>query len=253
MKRPLFEKFAEDYACSRPGYPAEIRPFLFDRFSINSDSILVDIACGPGMFTQLLACGHDSALVTGVDRSLPLLNAGIRYYRNFRFEAVCGCGELLPIKSESCDMITVAQAFHWMHQKRSLSEIVRTLKHGGGLSIISYRRKDLKEPHQAFIENLTYQFNPNYDPAFMDINYVEMLLGDGRFREIGQKRFYSSQNYSLEKYLRWQRSKSYIGDAMEPDILDDFLNQVESGMRQFFPDGTITEEFKFDVIWARKS
>jgi ubiquinone/menaquinone biosynthesis C-methylase UbiE len=252
LERPLFEKYAEDYACSRPGYPSEIRSFLFDHFSISSNSILVDIACGTGIFTQLLACGHDAVLVTGIDRSFPVLRAGIKYYHNFRFEAICGCGELLPLKSGTCDMISVAQGFHWMHRGRSLSEVARALKPGGGLCLISYRRKDLKEPHQAFIENLTHQYNPNYDPGFMDANYVEMLVDDDRFYDIGQKRFYSSKSYNLEAYLRWQRSKSYIGGAMEPDILDDFLNQVESGMRQFFPDGIITEEFKYDVVWARR-
>jgi hypothetical protein len=39
---------------------------------------------------------------------------------------------------------------------------------------------------------------------------------------------------------------------MEPDILDDFLSQVERGIDQFFPDGNIIEEFKYDLIWARK-
>jgi SAM-dependent methyltransferase len=252
MKKPLFEKYAEDYACSRPGYPPEIKSFLFDHFSIDYSSTIIDIACGSGIFTQLLSCEHQAGMVAGIDRSFQLLDAGINYYRDFCFEAICGCGETIPLKSNICELVTVAQGFHWMQRQRSLSEFARILRPAGGIALIWYRRKDLKEPHQAFIENLTHQYNPNYDPGMIDADYVGMLYDDGRFAEIGEKRFYGCKTYDIETYLRWQRSKSFIGDAMEPDILDDFLSQVERGIYQFFPDGNITEEFRYDLVWARK-
>jgi ubiquinone/menaquinone biosynthesis C-methylase UbiE len=252
MDKPLFEKYADDYACSRPGYPREIKEFLFNKYNIGPQSTIVDIACGSGIFAHLMAGGHVSSLVAGIDRSQVLLNAGISYFRDYCFTPICGCGEIMPIKSEICDLASVAQGFHWMHRQKSLSEIVRILKPGAGIGLVWYRRKDLKEPHQAFIEELTHQFNPNYDPKFMDADYVGMLLNDGRFCDIGQKRFYAQKTYDTDTYIRWQRSKSFIGDAMEPDILDDFLSQVEDGIRQFFPDGNIVEEFKYDLVWARR-
>jgi ubiquinone/menaquinone biosynthesis C-methylase UbiE len=250
--KAMFEKYASDYACSRPEYPIEIKNLLFEHFSINLDSVIVDIACGSGIFTQMLACRREPYLVAGIDRSHALLAAGIRFYGDFCFEPVCGCGEIIPLKDESCDLITVAQGFHWMHRQRSLSEIVRVLKPGGGIALLWYRRKDMHEPHQAFIEELTHKYNPNYDPKFMDSDYMGMLISDGRFRDLGQRRFYGAKSFDMPTYIKWQRSKSFIGDAMEPDILDDFLREVETGIRQFFPNGVITEEFKYDLIWARK-
>jgi ubiquinone/menaquinone biosynthesis C-methylase UbiE len=254
----MFEKYADDYACSRPGYPVEIKNFLFEQFSINPHSVIADIACGSGIFTQLMTCpqnsdDHDKPhLVAGIDRSRALLRAGVKFYGDLCFPPVCGSGESIPLKNLSCDLVTVAQGFHWMQRQKSLSEMVRILKPGGRIALLFYRRKNLHEPHQAFIEELTYKYNPNYDPKFMDADYMGMLISDGRFNEFGQKRFYADKSYDMQTYLRWQRSKSFIGDAMEPDILDDFLCEVERGIGQFFPDGIITEEFKYDLVWGRR-
>jgi ubiquinone/menaquinone biosynthesis C-methylase UbiE len=252
MSRPLFERFADDYASSRPGYPDEIKSFLFNLFDIGSDTCIADIACGSGIFTQLLSSKQKIDCVVGLDSSLSLLVAGARYFREFYYEPLCGSGEMLPIRSKCCDLVTVAQGFHWMNRQESLAEISRILKPGGGIALIWYRRKTLTEPHQAFIERLTHQYNPNYDPGFMDADYVGMLLADGRFDDIGQRRFYSSKTYDPDTYIKWQRSKSFIGDAMEEDMLEEFLDRVQKEMTRFFPDGIITEEFKYDLIYGRR-
>ncbi len=253
MNTKLFEKYADDFAASRPGYPEEIKTFLFDMFHIGSSSVIADIACGSGKFTQLISCAKEADLVVGIDRSCPLTKAGMAFFKDYCFIPVCGDGELIPLKPDSCDLVTVAQGFHWMNRQKSLEEIFRILKPGGGVSLVWYRRKSLTEPHQAFIEDLTYKYNPNYDPKFMDADYVGMLIADGRFTEIGMKRFYDSKTFDLRTYIRWQRSKSFIGDAMEEDMLEEFLVKVEDGMRRFFPDGVITEEFKYDLVYGRRA
>lgn len=252
MGKPLFEKFADDFASSRPGYPEEIKRFLFERFSISDNSIIADIACGSGIFTQLLSCKEKNMLTVGVDHSLPLLCAGMKFYADYCFAPLCGTGESLCLRSNSFDLVTVAQGFHWMNRKKSLAEITRILKPGGGIALVWYRRTRMTEPHQEFIEQLTYKYNPNYDPKFMDADYVGMLFDDGSYDDIGQKRFYSSRTYDPVSYLKWQRSKSFIGDAMDEYMLEEFLEKVERAMQQFFPDGKIVEDFKYDLIYGRK-
>jgi ubiquinone/menaquinone biosynthesis C-methylase UbiE len=252
MDKPLYEKYADDFASSRPGYPYDIKAFLFDHFSINPKSVVADIACGTGIFTQLLSCRPDVGLVVGVDRSRALLGAGTRFYGDFCFEPVCALGETAPLKSNSIDMVTVAQSFHWMQRKKTLGELVRILRRGGGLALVWYRRKDLTLPHEKFIEDLTHRYNPNYDPTFMDSDYEDILLADGNFCEIDSRQFWDFKTFDLDLYLKWQRSKSFIGDAMESDELDEFLGRVKTGILKFFPNGIITEEFTYDLIYARK-
>lgn len=252
MSKQFFEKFADDFASSRPSYPDELKRFLFERFSINSNSAIADIACGSGIFTQLVSCNEDIKVAVGIDKSIALLKAGIRFYSKYCFRPVCGDGENLSLKSSSCDLVSVAQGFHWMHRKKSLAELSRILKPGGGIALVWYRRTNLSEPHQAFIEELTHKYNPNYDPSFMDADYVQMLIDDGGYSDIGQKRFYKSKTYDLPTYIRWQRSKSFIGDAMDENMLDEFLEKVDRAMQHFFPDGVISEDFKYDLVYGRK-
>ncbi len=252
MSNSLFEKFADDFASSRPGYPDKIKRFLFDLFAIKRGSLIADIACGSGIFTQLLSCEEKGKTVVGVDHSITLLRAGMKFFGNYCFDPICGAGECLPFRSRLFDMVTVAQGFHWLNRRKSLSEIARVLKPDGAIALIFYRRANLTDRHQAHIEKLTYQFNPNYDPKFMDADYAGMLLDDGRYHDIGQKRFYGTKKYDLPAYIRWQRSKSFIGDAMDENMLEEFLQEVERGMQQFFPDGEIVEEFKYDLVHARR-
>jgi len=252
MSKPLFERFAADFASSRPGYPAEIKDFLFDKFAINEDSLIADIACGSGIFTQLMACKQNTRLTVGVDMSLALMRAGLDHFGRYCFSPLCGAGEEIPLKSGSVDMVSVAQGFHWMNRQKSLAEITRVIKPGGGIALVWYRRASLTEPHQKFIEDLTYKYNPNYDPKFMDADYAGMLIQDGNFTDIGQKRFFASKTYDLPTYIRWQRSKSFIGDAMDESMLDEFLEKVERAMQRFFPEDIITEDFKYDLIYGRR-
>jgi SAM-dependent methyltransferase len=199
-----------------------------------------------------MSAGCRNQLCIGVDSSFSLLRSGIDHIDDIAYLPVCGRGERLPLKPNSCDLVTVAQGFHWMHRHDSLTEIQRVLKPGAGLGLIWYRRKDLTSPHQAYIEELTRHYNPNYDPKFMDADYVGMLTDDGRFDDIGERVFYDSKSFDLDTYIRWQRSKSFIGDALEPDLLDEFLQKVRAKLPAFFPNGVIVEEFKYDLVWGRK-
>jgi ubiquinone/menaquinone biosynthesis C-methylase UbiE len=149
-------------------------------------------------------------------------------------------------------MVSVAQGFHWLHRPKTLNEIARVLKPGGILGLVWYRRHDLTKPHEIFIEGLTHAYNPNYDPTFMDLDYIEMLENHGNFRDIGKRNFFETKAFDLETYIRWQKSKSFIGDAMEPEVLDEFLKKVKSGIVRYFPNGIIRQDLEYELIYARR-
>jgi ubiquinone/menaquinone biosynthesis C-methylase UbiE len=56
--------------------------------------------------------------------------------------AIKGTAEEIPLPDQSIDVITVAQAWHWVDVERATAEAARVLKPGGTLGLIWNRRDD---------------------------------------------------------------------------------------------------------------
>lgn len=97
-------------------------------------NILLDLACGPGLFSCPLAA-QTSGWVVGFDLSLPMLrqarkNAARTGLRNLLF--VRGSAFNLPFQNDTVDAILCSGALHLFDQPQAaLSEISRTLSRQG--------------------------------------------------------------------------------------------------------------------------
>ncbi|MEZ6188244.1 MAG: class I SAM-dependent methyltransferase [Planctomycetota bacterium] len=132
-----FADRAEDYARWRPGYPrAAIDAALA---GLPAPATVVDVGCGTGISTRALA--DAGAHVLGVEPDPAMLahaqaaGGGPRY--------AVGRAERLPLADASCDLVVVAQAFHWFQRDAALQEFQRVLRPGGRLALLwNVRRTD---------------------------------------------------------------------------------------------------------------
>ena len=91
---------------------------------------LLDVGCGPGSLTHLLAPHVDEAV--GVDASVAMVaEAERRAAPNERF--VCVAAEALPAGLGAFDVVTLAQSFHWMEQETVARTLFELLVPGGTL------------------------------------------------------------------------------------------------------------------------
>lgn len=122
----LYAGSAAHYARGRVPYPAELAVALAAELGLDGRGDLLDLGCGPGSLTLLLAGRFER--VTGVDADPDMLAEGrrrataagtgnIRWVRSRAEELPAGLG---PFR-----LVTLAQSFHWMEQAR-----VATLVHG---------------------------------------------------------------------------------------------------------------------------
>jgi len=156
------------------------------------------------------------------------------------------------VKASSFDAILVGQAFHWFKFDITLAEISRALKPGGGLAIIWYRRKKPQTAHRMKMDELVKRYNPDYKPGFMDYDWREILTAHGRFADIKDFAAECVYKYNIQDYLKLQRSKSYIGDAIPMEALAKFMAEAESMLTSMYPDNIVPEEMQFYYVSATK-
>lgn len=122
-----FARDAGGYDAHRPGYPdATVRWLLDDARDV------VDAGAGTGKLAAALAA--HGARVTAVD-PLPEMLAVLR--ENIPgVTALEGTGEDLPVPSGSADLVTFAQAWHWVDPERATAEALRVLLPGGRLGLV---------------------------------------------------------------------------------------------------------------------
>jgi ubiquinone/menaquinone biosynthesis C-methylase UbiE len=128
----LYTGSARYYATGRVGYPAALTGALAQQLGLDGSGRLLDVGCGPGSLTLLLAPWFE--LAAGVDADLDMLAEAER------LAAQSGVGnvewlhlraEQLPAGLGQYRVISFAQSFHWMDQPRVARTALGMLEDGG--------------------------------------------------------------------------------------------------------------------------
>ncbi|MGP9527485.1 MULTISPECIES: class I SAM-dependent methyltransferase [Micrococcaceae] len=132
-----FQSGAESYDKIRPSYPQLALDFTLQ----DQPKVAVDIGCGSGIFTeQLVAQGLD---VTAVDPSQDMLSVLAK--RLPQVATVCASGEATSLDEDSVDLVTYAQAWHWVDHPKASAEAARLLHDHGWLTLL-WNQLDVSVP-----------------------------------------------------------------------------------------------------------
>ena len=135
--RTSFGEVAAEYAVLRPGYPAEVVPFLLGA----APRRVVDLGAGTGLFTdRLLEAGHE---VVAVDISAGMLDQLSARLPQVRVEV--GGAEALPLPDASVDAVVAGQAAHWFELEPAVAELRRVLRPGGVVGFV-WNTRDERVP-----------------------------------------------------------------------------------------------------------
>jgi SAM-dependent methyltransferase len=122
-----FGREAALYARSRPSYPGEVVDWLTD-----GARTVLDVGAGTGKFTaslvdrglEVIAVEPDPLMLSTLTDALPSVTG------------LAGSAERLPAADGSVDLITAAQAWHWVDEELALPEAARVLRPGGKLGLV---------------------------------------------------------------------------------------------------------------------
>ena len=119
----LYGGSAAYYAAGRMPYP----PGIPDALGLDGTQRLLDVGCGPGSLTVLLAPHVAEAI--GIDADAEMIAAAPKL-ANVEWRHMAA--EDLPADLGRFDLVTFAQSFHWMDQEkvaRAVREMTDTLVH----------------------------------------------------------------------------------------------------------------------------
>lgn len=219
MARNWFESGGGNYAKFRPTYPAELATYLADL--AEGDDVVIDVGCGNGQLTTLLA--EHFASVLGQDPSDEQIESAVRVPGVTYSVAPA---EKIAAGDGVADVITAAQAAHWFDLPAFYDEVRRVAKPGALLALISYGTPFTSEEKltKRFDEFYWNEIGPYWPPErrLVDEGYRTI---DFPFKEIAQRPMAIEKDLTLDEFLgyisTWSAVKA-VKEAERTDILTTF-------------------------------
>lgn len=155
-QRTSFGDVATAYDSYRPNWPATTAAWLTGTepggpHAANRPLDVLDLGAGTGKLTRtLVAAGHRVTAVDPSEGMLAVLAGALPQVRT-----VVGPAEQLPLPDGGFDVVTVAQAWHWLDHAAAAAECARVLRPGGLLGIGWHLRPPVVEPWLDELQELT--------------------------------------------------------------------------------------------------
>lgn len=191
MAKDLFSKQADLYARYRPTYPAELYQYILS--FVKEKNIAWDCATGNGQAAVVLADHFKKVVATDISAS-QIEKATFK--ENIEW-LVCPA-ESTPFAENTFDLVTVAQAYHWIKWKEFRNEVRRVCKNNAVIAVWLYYDhttgdKRIDKVVRDFYENVT---RPYWD---YERKYVEELYATVAF----DYELLPFKNFEIN--LHWQR------------------------------------------------
>lgn len=220
--RNWFDHGGQAYAAFRPQYPSEIASYLTSL--VPETRLAVDVGCGTGQLTQLLAPYFDT--VIGLDPSSDQI-ANTMQSKSISYQ--CSSAEHLPLNNGSVNLITAAQSAHWFDLPRFYNEVRRVASTDSILALISYGvlklEPGINDRVQHFYWNEIGTFWPP-ERKLVDSGYATI---DFPFTELAPPSMEIRLDWDLNEFMGYISTWSAIRNAIEigrEDLLQSFSNDI---------------------------
>jgi len=208
MAKDLFSKQSDLYARYRPTYPKELYEYILS--FVKEKNTAWDCATGNGQAAIVLADHFKKVIATDISAA-QIEKATLKKNIEYRVYPA----ESTPFEENIFDLVTVAQAYHWINWKEFKKEVMRVCKPGAIIAAWVYFRnmpadKKVDDAIFSFYEKVT---KPYWDDAR---KYVEEKYATVEFDydPLPVKDFETTLNWQREDMIgyisSWSAIQKYI-------------------------------------------
>ena len=211
---------ASSYDRARPTPPPALLDLLTQVIGMPHPALVVDVGSGTGLSTAIW--GTRAERVMGIEPNAEMRNEAVHNVASHpsaaQIEYRAGLAHQTGLPDGCADIVTAAQAFHWMEPSSTLAEIARILRPGGLFAAYDY---DWPPTLQWELERV----------------YQEV---DTRFDELLQERGEASNlpKWSKETHLDRMRESGHFRFTREV-----LLHHIEPGDSARFIEMTLTNGY----------
>jgi len=201
-----FSGNAEAYAAYRPTYPYELYQYILDY--VNHNEVAWDCATGNGQAAVALSPYFQRIIATDAST-----NQIERAQRRDNVDYRVVLAEQPGIRSQTIDLITVAQAAHWFDLDKFYREVNHVAKPGAIIALWCYGLAQISPEIDEIIFKLYNEILGEYWPT--ERKYVENQYQDlpFPFKTIPSPDFTIENNWSVDLFKNylctWSSSQNY--------------------------------------------
>ena len=223
MSKDLFSAQANTYARYRPVYPAA----LFDHILqfVDEKDTAWDCATGNGQAAIALAPHFKKVIATDIsEKQLSLA----RTHPNIQYQI--SAAEQTNFPDNLFNLITVAQAYHWLNFNSFEKEVKRVAKKGAVIAVWGYNLFSTNDPAaDALIKKFyTEIVGPYWDKErkYVDNNYNSVPFN---FSPLPAKQFFIKSEWSKDDvigYLNSWSSVQHFIDTNKYNPVDNIISEL---------------------------
>ncbi len=237
----------EEYAKYRPGYPEQIVSLLESKIEFDQSKDIADVGCGTGKLSRVFL--NNGNLVFGVEPNDEMRMKSEKLLSKFiNFISVEGTAENTMLATNSVDVITVGQAFHWFDLKKTKKEFKRILKKDGYVVIVWNERKNASQVMKA-VNKILLSLNQEHEEAeknLVDKNLLNTFYG---VEKINKSTFPNFQMLDLAGLKGRIQSISYVPE--KGDVNKRIMNEIKDVFEKYNNGGQVKIEYTTKVFWGK--
>ncbi|MCG8029545.1 MAG: methyltransferase domain-containing protein [Candidatus Thiodiazotropha taylori] len=237
MKSVEFGRSSYDYSRYRAGFPPGFFSRLVTKGILHSDSNIVDLGTGTGTIARSLAAlGHR---VIGIDISSEMLARAKELDKSVGVvvEYICSSAEDTNLPSETFQVITCGQCWHWFDRGRVAAECWRMLSENGYIVIAHFDWIPLPSNIVSATEALILDFNPQWTlgggTGIYPHWYADLSMAG--FSDLESWTFDESVSYSHEAWRGRIRASAGVGASLSHDEVMKFDTELSAMLIDRFP------------------